>query len=328
MAIPTVTSITPAGARTGGRRLVRIVGSNFQLPPEPPLYGVTPQANPSVEVLFGTVPAREVQVLSPEILQVLTPVHDPGVVSITVRNITQDGDVIDTETAELEDAFTFTRPELKRSAAEECTLQRVVRYLILDLRRQIIDNVELTVHTDYADAPDGANVAMLATIPGLVLVGPRLKEDRFLSTNATRKTENANGSMQLLRPPRTVDLEFTLIGVDDHAQNTLALMSEVVAYFQRNTMFAIPMSEADPTGEQSDYELEIDDMFAWTGAPGNSNIRAFSGTFVIRGVDIDDEDMAFGQSFVITDVVPAGTPLLNIPGPATQTIFQLPPDEE
>lgn len=320
MPVPTITLVSPNAGSTGGRRLVKITGTNFQLPPAPATTGVVAKPGPSVEVLFGTKKSRDVRVLSTGLLHVLSPVSDPGLVGITVRNITQSGTVIPGETVTLANAFTYSRPNLNRNPSEELTLQRVLRYLIIDLSRQIINNVELTVHTDYDDTPDGANVAMLATIPGLVLIGPRLRENRAYSLNQARKVTQPDGSALLLRPPRTVDLVFTLIGVDDLTLPTIALLHETEMYFQRNTLFEMPRSEAAPTGEQVDYEMAIepDGEFSWTGAPGNSNIRAFSGTFSIRGVDLDDEDMAAMQAYPVTDLVRAGTagPTVDTPSPA------------
>lgn len=319
MAVPTVTSITPNVGPTGGRTLVRIKGTGFQLPPPPaPMRAgqTTPSPNPSVEVLFGVRKAREVRVLSSELLHVVSPISDPGAFGVTVRNLKQDGTVVPGETVTVANGYTFGRPDTARKPSDEVTLQRVVRHLLRELKRQVIENVELTTHTDYDDSPSGANVAALASLPGLVLAGPRLIENRLKSTNQARRKTQASGSDLKLYPPRTYDLEFTLIGVDELQGPMLALMHECTMFFTRNIVLNVPVSAAQPLGEQVEYDMDLtaDGHFASIGSPGNSNIRAFSGTFRVQGVDFDDDDMAALEAFPVSDMSRSGG-ILNVPSP-------------
>ncbi|TBR17483.1 MAG: hypothetical protein EPO57_09120 [Chitinophagaceae bacterium] len=309
MPVPTISSVTPNAGLTGGKRLVAIAGTNFQLPPAPAPFGVTTPPNPSVEVLFGGVKGTDVRVLTTGLLHVTTPIHDAGLVDVVVRNIDQNGVLVGAETVTSVGAFTFARPDLNTGPTNESDFTRLVRNLILELRRQVVDNVELTVHTDYDDSPSGANVAMLSTLPGLVLSGPALRENRFFSMNEPRVRSLGGGQYQDLRPPYTVDLVFTLIGVDDSTPRLLNLMKETVGFFQRNKVLRIPRDVALPNGEQVEYEMEIepDGDFDVQGGPNNSNVRNFSGTFAIRGFDIDDPDMAQVQTAALVDVVPSGT---------------------
>lgn len=318
MATPTVISVTPNNGRTGGRQLIVVKGTNFQLPPPPAPMQVgklTPSPGPSVEVLFGQRKAREVRVLSSELLHVVSPIGDPGQVALTVRNVDQSGAVVPGESVTVPNAFTFGRPDTARKPSNETTFQRAVRQLIVELRRQVIDNVTLATHTDYADSPSGANVAALAELPGLVLSGPRLVENREYSLNQKRKVGDTE-----LYPPRTVDLEFTLIGVDRLQLPMLALMHECEMFFQRNIVLSLPKDAADPLGEQIEYDMDIapDGHFSSIGSPGNSNVRAFSGTFRVQGIDLDDDDMRSGVTYPISDLSRAGVggAMLNTPSPA------------
>lgn len=317
MSAPTITSLDNAIGPTGGRRILKIVGTNFQLPPGPSAYGITPVANPSVEVLFGTVPAREVRVLTASLLHVITPIHDPGTVALTVRNIDQTGAVVAGETATLAAAYTFARPTIgSATPGEQSNLSRLVRALIEELRRQLLANVVLTTHTDYDDTPDGANVAALADIPGLVLSGPTLRLNRFYSTNEPREADDTHGDTYAQRPPRTVDLAFTLIGVDELMARELDLISECTAFFLRNPLIRMPRDPASPT-EYVEYEMEIDDGgdFKSIGTPNNSNVRAFSGGFLIRGLDIEDVDMRAALAAPVADVLPPGADVGDGGGP-------------
>lgn len=352
MSIPTITKVDVVTGPTGGRRVIKIWGGNFQLPPEPAANGVTPTANPSVEVLFGTVPAREVRVLARSLLHVVTPIHDPGTVAITVRNIDQDGAVVPGETVTLAAAYTFARPGIgSADAASQSNLTRLVRTIVEELRRQILANVVLTTHTDYDDTPDGANVAALADIPGLVLSGPTLRLNRFYNTNEPRESDDAHGDTYKQRPARTVDVAFTLIGVDELMTRELDLIAECTAFFLRNPMLRM-LRDPAVAGVYSEYEMEIDDGgdFKSIGTPNNSNVRAFSGAFLVRGLDIEEADMRVSLASPVSDVLPAdaaatvggggadGTPTPSAISFATSTstagvvtpaghISQIPPEE-
>ena len=97
------------------------------------------------------------------------------------------------------DVFTYIRPAL----TIESDLTRLVRALFQELKRQVLENVVLTVHTDF-DAEAGAelHLAQIAQLPGLVLMGPELAEDRFFSTN--QRPEIADRPRPVRAAPRPV----------------------------------------------------------------------------------------------------------------------------
>jgi len=320
MSVPTITKISLVNGPTGGRRIVKIWGGGFQLSPGPTTSGVTPARKPSVEVLFGTVPAREVRVLADSYLHVVTPIHDPGTVSITIRNIDQDGVLVPGEIVTKAAAYTFERPTIGTGEpGKQSNLARLVRTLVEELRRQILPNVVLTTHTDYDDTPDGANIAALADIPGLVLAGPTLRLNRFYNSNQARTAVDGIGDTYEQRPSRTVDVIFTLIGVDELMARELDLVHECTAFFLRNTVLRMLRNPAI-AGDYVEYELEIDEGgdFKSAGTANNSNIRAFSGSFLVRGLDIDDADMSTVLTSPISDVLP-GSPGHEVGGVADPT---------
>ena len=196
MATPFITKIDAATGPTGGRRIVKIWGGNFQLPPEPSLaVSPVPKANPSVAVLFGTEPAREVRVMASSLLHVTTPAHDEGAVALTIKNIDQAGDDVPGESLTVSAAYTFSRPSFTRSGVgDQSNLTRMVRTFIEMLRREVLENVTQTTHTDFDDmTADGANVAALSEIPGIVVSGPFFKLNRFYNSNQAREKEDARG---------------------------------------------------------------------------------------------------------------------------------------
>lgn len=335
MAVPTVSTLTPNTGLTGGRLLVRVSGTNFQLPPAPPSSGIAPVPKPSVEVLFGGVKARHVVVLSSTLLHVLTPICGlvdsrgapaTGPVSVTVRNVDQNGAVVPGETVTLANAFTYTRPVLETSPAgggttrAERDLVRLVRAFIRELKRQVIPNVELTVHTDYAESPTGrASIAMLSSLPGLVLVGPRTAQNRFFSLNARRYTPLGGGVFAEQRTPYTIDLGFQILGVDDSSIRLLNLQAELIAFFQRNKTLSMPCDPAQPQLGDVSYEMDFETSEALpdmsSPSPGNSNIRTFRMECIIRGLDIDDLDVTISETRELVDTVPVGATPEQLPSP-------------
>ncbi len=179
---PTITAVTPSSGHSGGRTLTEVVGTGFALPPAPPGYGPAPEPAPSVVVTFGGVPATCVQVVSDELLYLLTPEGDPdgGAVVVLLQNCDAAGDPVLGEVATLPAGFTFVRPDL----TEESELARGVRALMQSLKRQVIPNVVFTTHTDYDDATgDQLNFAALESLPALVLANLDVPEDRHYAAN-------------------------------------------------------------------------------------------------------------------------------------------------
>lgn len=307
MAIPTISTVSPAAGNTGGRLLVSITGTGFQLLPDPPPSGPVPVPNPSVAVFFSGVPSPDVRVLTSGLLHVLTPISDPGLVDVTVVNIAQDGTQVGAETVTRAGGFTYVRPQLITTPGGgggtlvETDLARLVRALIEELARQVIGNVQVTTDTDFGDGV--ADAAVLSTLPGLVLIGPALRRNRFFSTNQRRQVPAGGSSLLELRPPYTVDLMFQIVGVDELTNTALNLQQEVTSFFQRNTTLRMLRDPTVPA-DFVEYEMEIEgdgDLVFSSTSPGNSNLRSFTGKFVVRGLDLDDRDMARVQTDEVGD---------------------------
>jgi hypothetical protein len=301
MAVPHVTVIFPDSGPTGGRRLVQIMGGDFQVPSDPPALGVAPVLNPTVEVLFGGEPATNVQVASRARLFCVTPITPldrnapEGPVDVVLRNIDQDGDVIPGETVTVVNGYSYALPDL--NALPECDLVRLVRTLLHQLKKQVLSNVSIEVHTDWSDAPAGG-LTFISKVPAITLHGPDLAENRFYSINYRRTTTNPFGLgaefFAGLRPPYTVDLEWELLGVTDRKLQNIALQGEVQRFFHRNKTIGMLADASDPTSDFCEWEMDMreDGQPVVVRSKNNSNIRGFRARFVIRGFDLDDDSMA------------------------------------
>jgi hypothetical protein len=307
MSTPIATSLAPATGPTGGLTLVELQGSGFRLPPTPPAFGPTTTPRPTVAVLVGGRPATSVRVLASDRLSFLSPRNDAGARDVVVRNLDDDSAPIAGEETILAGGFTYFRPQL----ATESDLTRLVRTLLRELKRQVIDNVVLTVQTDFdAETGDELHLAQLASLPGLVLVGPELIEDRFYSVNRLPEAPTGPEVFARRRVPYTVDLGFTLIGTSDHTVELLNLMAAAELFFHRNKVLEMERDAADPAAGSVRYEMDLTpggDLKV-TSQPNESNVRSFSGAVVVRGFDLEDlagvaSDSVVERGARVTEVV-------------------------
>lgn len=311
MPAPTITSLTPSSGLTGGRTLVDVVGSGFRLPSPPPPSGPTPPPKPSVQVLVGGREASEVRVRADDRLTFLTPAGDAGPVAVVVRNIDDDGAAIPGEEVTLANGFRYRLPTL----AAESDLARLVRTLLRELKRQVLPNVSLTVQTDFdAHTGDELHIAELASLPALVLVGPELREDRFYSLNQLPEVPGSAGTFLRRRVPYTVDLAFTIVGASDHTVELLNLMAATELFFHKNKFLEMTRDPASPTGSRVRYEMDFapDGDLRVTSQPNESNVRSFSGSFVIRGFDLEDVAGLLGEG-AIEQTAPASEIVISPP---------------
>lgn len=292
MAVPTFTSINPATGLAMGRFIAKIFGSNFRLPPDPPATGyVGGTYLRTVKVEVDGVESIDVRVLTESLLTVLVPeyrgpsrVEDIGVVDIRVTNLDDDGEEIPGETVTAVDAFTFYRPLLDR----ESDFKRLVRELIRIFRRQIIANTNLRTHTDYDDTVgDMMNIVKLSELPGIILVGPIVRHNRFYSKNVP-DVKLISGMEYVSTPsPKTVDLVFRIIGVAEHEGPLLQLLAAVEDFFGANTVISMNRDPDDLSLGRIEWDMEIEEEPEMANAISDSNVGHFEGSFLVRAFDIE-----------------------------------------
>lgn len=309
MAVPTISSLSPTSGVTGGRFLVVVQGTNFQLPAAPPATGPAPKPPASVRAWLVAADStltevERVDVVSATQLHVLVPSHDPGVVALRVDNVDASGTTIPGETVTLANALTLRRPMLSGEAATaERILARVVRTLLRAVKREVMENVALTVHTDFDATPaDGLNTIEIAELPSLVFVGPQLTNNRFYSSNVPRQV-TVPGGFATLRPSRCVDVGFNLLAASESVLELLNIQQEVAAFFERNPYLYVQRDPADASAGRVRYELALTSDPQSGNTPNESNVRQFSAALVVRGVDLDDPNMVVRRTAPIEEVV-------------------------
>ena len=303
MAVPTISNVSPDAGPSRGRVLITVEGTGFREPPAPPLTGPTTSPGPTVKVEFGSVEADRVWVVSSTELLVRTPAKEPGVHDITVTNLDDDGDPIAGETVTEASSYTTSLPDLTASTV----LTRVMRTLILEMRKQVLSNTKAIVHSEYdEDTGDLLSIIPTAELPALVVIGPRLRQNRFYSTNETDE-KDLGALVGQIRPKRTEDLIFTVVGASDNTTELTNLLAHFTDFLQLNIYLRMDRDEADPSAGQVQYEMEFEAEPSAASEANASNIRYFTSDLVIRGVDVEPGDMVVGKVAEMADYVPAGS---------------------
>ena len=146
-----IRGVAPSVGSSGGGLLVELTGAGFRPPPPPPSAGPTTPSSPTMAVRLGGRAARDVRVYGDDRLTCIVPPGTPGPVDVVVQNLDETGAPLPGEDAVLPRGFLYVLSPL----TPESELTRLVRTVIQELRHQVLDNVVLTVQTDY-DAETGA----------------------------------------------------------------------------------------------------------------------------------------------------------------------------
>jgi hypothetical protein len=316
MAIPTISSVTPSRGHTGGGTLLRIVGTGFQLPAEPPASGSgpVPVGPATVRVLIGGVEARRVRVASATVLYVTTERRDPGsALPVVVRNVGPYGETIGAESATLASAYEYARPDFA-DATRPSELERLVRTLRAELIRQVHPEVVVTAHVDWTEDPAAILRGVTkAKEPAVFLAGPTLRPNNLYRT-AARSLEpvlDAAGVAvpDVVREHRaalTDDVVFTIGALSSNYQTLLSLLAALRDFKLRNPRLSFARSLG--SSELVEYDLDWEGDITADSSPSESGIRTCQGTIVISGFDT-----LSGQGFVSDQAVTAHPTLLEDP---------------
>ena len=300
MAIPTVLTVNPTFGPASGGDLVRLHGTGFA---------------PRIAVFLGGLPAIVVAVrddAAGRLADIRTPIHEPGLVEVTLQNLGPDGRPVPGEVVTLRCAYKYQR----QPVARESELTRAVRHVLRELKRQVLANVSTTVSVDYDDTVvDGQSLIALARVPALVLTGPVLRPNRFYAHNEPQVDviPGAPGPELVRRkPPATFDLVFTITGASERTVELFNLMAAVATFLNRNRWLELLRDPATPERGTVRWELDADGEFRVQLA-GRDDLRAFTCGFVVRGFDVDeglplDRGALVQAPEVQLQALPGGTP--------------------
>jgi hypothetical protein len=274
MAVPTLTHISQDQGPTAGDDLVRLTGRDFAR---------------RAAVWFADAQAEVVRVGRAQgvsFIDVQTPPHGPALVDVVLWNLDRTGLPIAGERATLLGAYRYVRGPL----VDEAALTRVVRKLLQDLKRDVLENSSISVSVDYQPpGEDDSVVVPLASLPSLVISGPTLRENRFYRSYEPRESFVAGRfglEIAKHRPPFTADLAFTITGASSSTVELLNLMSAVVTFLSRHRWLGLDRDPEDASKGQVCWELHVDGE-ARSSLHGAEGVRVFTAGLLVRGFDVD-----------------------------------------
>lgn len=295
MATPTLTSITPSSSKPGGKQVVQIVGTNFDVPAVPATGYVGGDPEETVQVLFDGRLATQVKVWASTLLTCIVPSYrgdpslltaDPGLdVDVEIKNV---GPPEESDT--FSDAFAYKRTDHTRSV--DGPMKHILRTLRGELRRQILDNVVFATSVDFdGDTADTLDIVELATIPGIALFGPSIAEDRFRRNN-DKPTTSDTGTLEFTktRIPRVSILSFEATLVARDMGEMSSFMQDVLDFFNVNTELVVDKNPEDVSEGTVEYDMYLTDGPNRSGSPNTSDVYSATFTFSIHGVTIDGDE--------------------------------------
>lgn len=278
---PTITTIAPTSGLTAGRELATISGTGFNT-------DVDSDGVARMGVKFGTLEASRVRVRSATSLDCLTPIADLGTYAVEVEDL----DTVESDS--LPSAFTFARPVIG-GGTYNSDLWRVIEALIVELKRQVIEEVVLTTQVEFDEATaDDLSIIKVAKVPAIVLVGPDVADSAGPHSRVVEEFEHVGGgSYERKRSVSVKNLRFLLHGVDDHAVRLFNLMKEVISFFDRNGVLRVLSDPSDPNSAVRELDMRPPNPSEWRTqtTPNIHNQKHFSGVFSIIGVPIGHDDV-------------------------------------
>lgn len=281
-------AISPGIGHTGGRTYVELSGAEFRVPVVQPvgLDGIVPEPPPTMRVLFGGLQALQVIVVSETQAFCTTPAADEGgPADVVVQNLDDSGAVI--ATATLPTCWHWRRPDLN----EQSDLSRVVRAFIVELKRQILPNVNWPSSTDYDDTSgDLLNEVKLAKLPALVIASTSIEDNVAHGTSEPMEIEDPSdpNGFVTMAAPIAVDIVMAIVGVSDNSVELINLASAVRRFFRKNPRITVDRDPEDASAGTVAYDIQWDasPIDAQIGASAD-NLRTFSGSARIVGFGLE-----------------------------------------
>jgi hypothetical protein len=223
---------------------------------------------------------------------------------VTLENLLDNGPPVAGETVTAVRAFTFRRPDL----GEESELARVFRSLMRMLKRQVLENVAFTTHTDFdPTTADTLNLAYVQRLPAIVLANVETPDDPEYRIEYDEDIQVGEDRFIQRRAPAVVMLKLDLIGVSDDPIEVLNLLNVVRIFFRKNPYLRHDRDPADASRGQVRYDLQY--TFAGpasvTHQGENTNVESFAAEVRVRGILLEDMP---GITTAKVPGMPAGLP--------------------
>lgn len=298
MAVPTITSVSPATGPAAGGQLITIVGTNFRVPTL--VYDI-PASETITPTMSATIAGRaclDVRVISATELQLLTPRfwhQNPAVVAFTasdivLSNLDLTGAVIAGETVTETGGYTYKRWELGAPRPDPPTT-RIAKELLRALAVEVTRNTYYSTHVDYGDE-GAATVIAEGSLPS---INSSFSYPNDLENNARDmypyEVDKGDGTYDLYEGGKTVQLVADLLVAGGTAGEAEQLCSAIQDFAMVHPFL---ICSADPTlfdaDEEDEYPLEIWGYPQRVGSPVESSMVIFSMQLRVRGIMMLPDD--------------------------------------
>ena len=295
MAVPTITSITPDNGSTRGLNVVQIVGTNFSMPPDPPLDSSGP-AFQSIKVEFGSLLSLEAFAITPTLATAKVPTYidddmaeGGDAVTVTLTNLDSAGAEIAGENVTF-DFYTYERPLFTEQQVGEYVLNQFIKYL----RRHVTPNVWQTMGRSYSEGNDQVNEKIKqAKLPLIWINGVDFEFNQLAQQMSNPEFETSATEFNEFRPPTAVDIVMSSIQIYSRAEHPREIFALSQAFL--NALKDVPMLDCDPPGydtERSVYSypmsIPADGSPSFDLGPENDGLKVCKVGCVIEEVDLDD----------------------------------------
>lgn len=293
MAVPSILALNPASGDPGGGDLVVITGTDFA---------------EAVEVDFGANPVEVVHTRThggTTVVVVVSPAGDPGDVDVTIRNLDGAGAPVPTEEDTLADGFAYERRNLVQPSA----LLRLVRQIILELRRSVLEETGLAVSVDYDYNPDDPTFAIYvdgAKAPSITISGPEFEANRILANYDPIEVTEAGPSgdeVRLVVHPEYYDLVFECLVCTVNQQQLMNLQAALIRHYRNHPYIELSKDPLDATQGVVTYEIYLEGPSRKQAGGGKDDLRLSLWTLRVEGVIVTEADLATDLTAQILELV-------------------------
>jgi len=294
MGVPTISSITPTGGTTRGRNLIQITGTNFSMPPDPPLDSSGP-AFQSIKVMFGSLQSPAAFALTPTQAIATVPTYegddmgdsgDP--VAVTLYNLDSSGAEIPGEVVVF-NSYTYNRPLFTDEQALEYVLGRLVAYL----RRHITKNIAITMGRSYSEGEDAQLEQILqGELPLIWINGVDTEYDEDAQALGVQEYMTSATDFNEYRPGTVVNIVMESIQMYSREEHPREIMAMSQAFL--DALLDVPKLKCAPpsfdTEAAEDYEYPMlipkEGMPSFDMGPENDGLKMCTVGLVIEEVDL------------------------------------------
>ena len=295
MAVPAISTITPAVGLPAGRGRVELTGTDFRFPVSPVGTGPTVGADEftqadwkrTVSVKINGREADDVIPISATQVWVITPPFRglpsalPATVDLRLANLDDSGVEIPTESVTVIDGFEYKRQDL----TADSDVAQVQRELLDRLARNIVENVAVNTGLDFSDTPI-LDLLSIADLPAIMLFGPDEEEDEESDERNERLTPSAGGDDVFTNAaPWTTSLIWRILVLSDDKNEAQNLLSLIVLDFRKRPRLIVETFSG--SGVEVELELFIDDTWVSSDDFGDE-IHGYENSLRIRGLQIDE----------------------------------------